>query len=199
MDISRFEQMARAPGRTREELEAMKMNALAKGHIDLARIAEDVLRERFPARRKKSGAATPTRVRFRGRTETFPTGKDAYLWLIDQFRLHRSTIFDDYTALHQRAASAGRRFARTPDGLFPSGSTRAGNPVYYTKVEAGWYADINLNHNDKFSTLLQLAYLAGLEYPADWTFEVEGGTTELLEHQKAVIKAEELLNELLSK
>ncbi len=98
----------------------------------------------------------------------------------------------------QLLAANVRRFAPNPEALFPPGSNRAGNPAYYTKVVDSWYADTNLNHNDKFSALLQLGYLAKVEYPAEWTFEVQGGTTELREHQRAVVRAEELLNELLN-
>ena len=43
MDPARFEQLARNPARTRDELESMKANALSRGETDLAHIAEEVL------------------------------------------------------------------------------------------------------------------------------------------------------------
>jgi hypothetical protein len=48
MDIQRFEQLVRDPGKTREDLENMKKNALAKGKPDFASIADEVLLQRFP-------------------------------------------------------------------------------------------------------------------------------------------------------
>ena len=48
MDIQEFERRARDPRRTRAELENMKVNAVAKGAVEYARIADEVLRDRFP-------------------------------------------------------------------------------------------------------------------------------------------------------
>lgn len=196
MDASRFEQIARSAS-TSEELENMKANALAKGQIQFAHIAEEVLRERFPVRSKKGKGPTPTTAGFRGRSERFPTGKEAYLWLVEQFRFYRPNIFEEYETLHERAKSTGRRFARNPESLFPTDSKRAGDPAYYSELSGGWYADTNLNHEAKFAALMQLGYLAKLEYATDWSFGVEGGTKELADQQDSVIKAQELLKELL--
>jgi len=46
-------------------------------------------------------------------------------------------------------------------------------------VGDGWYADVNLNHDDKYAALLQLSYLANLEYERDWEFKVHGATEQL--------------------
>ncbi len=197
MDTERFEKMARNPSRTREELENMKRNAIANGQTELAHIAEEVLRERFPLKTKRASGATPTTALFRGRYETFPTGKDAYLWLVEQFKSYCPSVFDQYETLHEHARSGGRRFARSPKSLFPPGSKRADDSSYFSSLSGGWYADTNINHQDKFSALLQLGYLAKLEYPADWAFRVEGSTQELADQQEMVIRANEMLNELL--
>ena len=198
MDATRFEQIARNPALTRQELENMKANAIAKGEIEVAHIADTILRERFRIKTKKVSGPTPTRAIFRGRSEKFHTGKDAYLWLVEQFRYYHLSIFEEYEELHQRARSKGRRFARNPDTLFPPGSKRAGDPSHYSELSGGWFADTNINHQDKFSALLQLGHLAKLEYPNDWSFLVEGGTEELAEQQEMVIRANELLTELLN-
>jgi len=204
MDPSRFEQLARNPARTRDDLESMKANALSKGETELAHIAEEVLRERFPIRTKAPSGRTPTTAIFREHKEQFDSGKDAYLWLVNEFKRYRPTIFHDYEKLHVRAKSAGRRYARTPESLFPPGSPRAGNPAYYAELGGGWYADINVNHQNKFSALVQLGHLAGLEFPRNWNLHVEGGTQELADQQKQqakqqamILKAEEMLVELL--
>jgi hypothetical protein len=197
MDNERFEKIARNPSRTREELENMKRNALANGKTELAHVAEEILRERFPVKTKKASGATATRAVFRDRSETFSTGKEAYLWLVEQFKSYCPAILEQYDALHERARSNGRRFARSPRALFPPGSKRAGNSSYYSALSGGWYADTNINHQDKFSALLQLGYVAKLDYPMDWTFRVQGGTQELAAQQEMVVMANEMLNELL--
>ena len=200
MDIQEFERRARDPRRTRIELENMKANAAAKGAVEYARIADEVLRERFPIKAKAGGGATPTVAKFQGRKEDFDSGKEAYLWLVEQFRRCKSDALDGYVALNRRGPvrAKGVRFAREPDELFPAGSSRRGNPAYYAKLGNGWYADTNLSHKDKFAALMQLSYVCGLEYETAWDFRVSGATAELLEHQEAVIHARKLLDELLA-
>jgi len=178
----------------------MKENALAKGRSDLARIVDEVLRERNPTKGRKSGGRTPTTATFRQTTQHCETGKDAYLWLVDQFCRFRPRLFEEYALLHSRAGSQsrGRRFARDPKDLFPADSSRQGNPSFYSSVASGWYADVNLSHDEKFATLIQLSYVAGLEYEKDWDFKVLGATQELIEHQQSVARARKLLEELLA-
>ena len=45
---------------------------------------------------------------------------------------------------------------------------------------------------------MQLSYVCKLEYGTDWDFRVTGATEELLEHQEAVVRAREILKELLA-
>jgi hypothetical protein len=200
MDIQRFEQLVRDPGKTREDLENMKKNALAKGKPDFASIADEVLLQRFPEKGRRSGGATPTTGTFRGRNNEFASGKDAYLWLVEQFCRYRSGTLDKYVALHTKAGarSKGRRFAANESDLFPKGSRRQGDPTFYSKVSNGWFADTNLSHADKFATLMQLSYVCGLEYEVDWNFRVTGATEQLLEHQQSVVGARKALAELLA-
>ncbi|MDP3670900.1 MAG: hypothetical protein Q8R69_14565 [Telluria sp.] len=200
MDITRFEQLARDPRRTRADLESMKANALAKGLVEFAKIANEVLLERFSVVTKRGGGRTPTTATFRSRSEYFESGKDAYVWLVEQFCQFRKDTLENYISLHRRAGtrSKGCRFAKNPDDLFPENSSRRGNPSHYIELISGWYADTNLNHKDKFAALMQLSYVCKLEYSTDWDFRVTGATEELLEHQEAVIRAREILEELLA-
>lgn len=197
MTPEQFEQRARSC-RTRQELEQLKANAMSRDRKDFAQIAHDLLRERFPASTRKGGGATPSTVTFRGRAESFPSGKEGYVWLVDQFGLHQKNLFTEYEAFHRKRKSSGCRLARSPEGLFPAGSARAEMASNYAEVVGSWYVDTNLNHAGKFALLLQLSYLAKMQYSADWNFEIEGSTEELEERQKAVVKAEELLQELLA-
>jgi len=201
MDIERFTTLVQNPTRTRAELEQMRANAFAKNLHDFVQVVDDVLRERFPNKpTKKGGSKTPTTAVFRSRTKHFESGKEAYLWLIGQFCSFHKTVLPEYDHLHTRAGSRsrGKRFARNPLALFPEGSSRRGNPSYYAGVGDGWYADVNLNHDDKFATLLQLSYLSNLEYERDFDFKVLGATEQLVKHQKLIIYARKLLDELLA-
>jgi|GEM_PF-4784282 len=176
----------------------MRANALAKGNRELAAIADEVLLERFPSTTaRRTGGSTPTLARFRERSERFQTGKDAYIWLIKEFLAFRSTVLDEYAALHRKAKSTGSRFSKDPNALFPPDSPRAGDSAYFTDLDGGWFADTNLNHRDKFVALMQLAYLCKLDFPNDWTFDVEGATDELKKQQALVLKAKEILRRLL--
>lgn len=200
MDIQRFERLVRDPRKTREELENMKKNALANGKPEFAAIANEVLLQRFPVMGRRSGGATPITGTFRGRSEEFASGKDAYLWLVEQCCRYRSDTLDKYVALHAKAGarSKGCRFATNEIDLFAEGSRRRGDPAFYSRVSNGWFADTNLNHTDKFATLMQLSYACGLQYEVDWNFRVTGATEQLLEHQEAIISARKALDELLA-
>jgi len=200
MDIQEFERRARDPRRTRAELENMRANAAAKGAVEYAHIADEVLRERFPIKAKSGGGPTPTTATFQGRGEHFDSGKEAYLWLVEQLCHYKPDALEAYVALNRRGRAhvKGVRFSREADELFPRGSSRRGNPAYYAKLSNGWYADTNPSHKDKFAALMQLSHVCGLEYERAWDFRVSGATAELLEHQGAVIHARKLLDELLA-
>ena len=201
MDIERFKAHAQNPARTRAELEKMRTHALEKNLNDFAHEVDIVLCARFPNKpTKKGGGKTPTTAVFRSQTEHFESGKDAYLWLVGQFCRFHKTILDEYDDLHTRAGSRsrGKRFARNPLALFREASVRRGNPNFYAAVGDGWYADVNLNHDDKFAALLQLSHLSKLEYGQDFDFKVLGATEQLVKHQRLMIYARKLLDELLA-
>jgi hypothetical protein len=183
---------------TPEQIEQLKKNALASGRKDFAEIAHNLIDELFPIRTRKGGGATPSTVTFKGKTQRFLSGKEGYVWLVDQFGLHQRGIFAEYEEFHRKRKSSGCRLAQTPEGLFPAGSSRLETASNYAAVVGGWCVDANLNHVGKFALLLQLGDLARLKYPDDWDFEAEGSTEDLAERQKAVVRAEEMLQELLA-
>ncbi|WP_137719536.1 hypothetical protein [Methylobacillus flagellatus] len=199
MDIQRFEKILREPDKTRSDLQNMKDNALKKGEIEMARLAEEVLKERFPVVSRRGGA-TPTAAVFRGDHKNFDSGKEAYLWLIKQHQAFDIKAIENYIALHKKSGSKSKRcrFAQNPHDLYPKGSTRIDDTSQFSTLQGGWYVDTNLNHKDKFATLIQLSYVCGLEYPKDWDFVVTGGTEELQQYQKIVIRGNKLLDELLA-
>ena len=178
----------------------MKKNALSRGKPEFAAIASEVLLERFPVNAKRRSGPTPTTVKFQSVSKEFASGKAAYLWLVGEFVRFRANSMEGYLALHTRAGpkSRGRRFAKNPTDLFPVGSTRSGNAAHYSKLFNSWYADTNLNHDDKFATLLQLSAVCNLEYRVDWDFRVSGATEQLLDHQATIDRSRKLLDELLA-
>lgn len=198
MDSADFERRARNPSLSREELETLKVNALEKGNREFAGIVQTVLVERFPATSKKGGGATPTTAVFLARTEDFPSGRDAYLWLIQRFRKHHPSLLENQERWHQRAFRGVERmyFAKSQEALFPPGSKLASQGGNYAQLTEGWFANTNLNHQQKFGILLRLAGICQLQYPDQWDFQVTGATRNLAEFQKQVRLGQELLEEL---
>ena len=198
-DLFKLEQLARLGSRSLADLEQIKANMLDKRDIEAAKLLFEIIVERFPVLTKAGGGRTPTAASFGGHSQEFDSGKDAYLWLVAQFQLARPTLFEDFQALVSRRTTpnSGTRFAQSPDKLFLAASIRAGNPSYFAEVPGGWFANTHVNHQDKFATLLKLAHVAGLEYPTDWEFRPVGNTAKLREHQEAVVRARELLAELM--
>jgi hypothetical protein len=198
MTPEQFESRALACN-SREEVENLKANALARGWPDLAEIAQRVLSENFPVKVRKGGGATPSHATFKGKSASFDSGKDGYVWLVNQFGLYNPSLFAEYEDFHRKRESAGCRLARAPEALFPEGSNRSATASNYAAVSVGWYVDANLNHAGKFALLLQLGYLARLEYPTEWNLQVEGSIEELADRQRVVLRARELLAELLAR
>ncbi len=198
MDAAEFEKRARDPALNREQLETLKVNALAKGNREFAAIANEVFLDRFPTSARKRGGATPTTTNFDGRTEYFSTGKDAYLWLVQRFRERRQGLLESQDRWHQRAfeGKTRRYFAASPRELFPEGSAQLEQAGNCSELPGGWYANVNLNHGEKFDILLRLAAICQLKYPDDWDFRITGATKLLTEKQAAVVFGERLLEEL---
>ena len=197
MTPEQFEVVARRC-KNRDELEQLAKNALSRSRPDLAEFAHRLADELFPIRAPKRTGPTPSTVTFKGLTEHFGTGKDGYIWLVDQFGLNQSSIYEEYQDFHIRRKSRGSRIARTPRELFPAGSLRAANSSHYAKIVGGWYVDTNLNHVGKFTLLFQLGCIARLEFETDWNFKIQGSTEELADRQRAVVQAREILQELLA-
>jgi hypothetical protein len=197
MDLTSLEHLARSL-RTRDELAQLVENVRAKRDPEALRLVTEVLAERFPVAAKTKSGATPTTVNCLGLKERFDNGKEAYLWLLEQFRLRDPNVFERFVlAQRRRSRAQGSRFAKSIPELFPPGSTRAGVASFSAKLGGGWYTDVNLDHEAKFATLLTGSRFAGLSYPDEWDFQPEGSTEELRMHQEAVLRAQAIVAELL--
>jgi hypothetical protein len=94
----RFKKWVLDPSRSRDEIEQMMRNAVAKGETELARIAKDALDARFPgwdAVRTRAGGPRPAECFFRSLTKRFPTSKEAYVWLLERFIGVKPRLFED--------------------------------------------------------------------------------------------------------
>jgi hypothetical protein len=200
MNIERVKTNAMDPSLTREDLEQMLRNARERNNIEAAKVINDELHKRFPARARDGGGKTPTEVTCGGRTEHFDSGKDGYLWLVEQFRqIHPSllTEFIEFTRVHA-SSKEGRRFAKDPNDLFPQNSTRRGDRRYFDRLTGGWYADINISHDDKFAILMTLAHICQLHYGTDWDFKPIGSSERLRKHQATVVRGRQLLMDFIA-
>jgi hypothetical protein len=197
MDLQRLERIARAAG-SRTELLQLVENVKAKKDEVALRMVNEILMERFPVAAKSRTGATPTTVRCGVQSERFENGKQAYLWLLEQFRMKDQTVFERFVLAQRRSSKAkGSRFAKSIPELFPPGSTRVAVASFSSKLGGGWFTDVNLDHEAKFATLLTVSRLAGMDYPKDWDFQPEGSTEELRQHQEAILRAEALVAEFL--
>lgn len=196
--MNKFEEIARNPKTSKEDLKRMRQNALQKGQREFAAVAEEILSERFPdwQRTRQSSGRTPTTAYLRGEARHFDTGKDAYIWLVQQFQALSPGLLEENQKLQLAFKNIpGRHFARHPGHLFknPEAAFSSGS---VEKVSEGWYANTVLNHESKFRILLGLSALCDLDYPGDWDFRVTGGTSSLAERQRTAEEVERLLKDL---
>lgn len=187
MDRDRFRELVNDSRRTREEIEQMRRNALDKGEIELAHIAKIALDERFPGwdrvKRKASGA-TPTLASFRDKQESFPTAKEAYVWLMGCFIQGKPEILEneDWQLEFFAKGRAVNYFAQDLKSLFHHSPHLADDPNNYTRLGKGWFADLNLSNAQKFQILCRFAALAEYRFEKDWNWQVQDGKEKHSNH-----------------
>lgn len=200
LNIEKFEQLAKNSIRTQKELINLMNNALNNGHREHANIVKDQLDKRFPNWNspKKVGGPTPTTAIFCGDRMDFKSGKEAYIWLIEKLIAVKPNIFSSQEKWHARVFKGSKRyyFAKEPNGLFPENIDLAESAANVEKLSSGWFANINLSHNEKFKILIGLAAICGFHYPSDIDFIVTGSSKSLIESQEMVRLSNQLFNEL---
>jgi hypothetical protein len=193
MDPDRFRRLVDDPRRTRDELEDMERRAQKNGDAELIRIVRAALDGRFPGRktvRTKASGARPATARFHDIERRFPTSKEAYVWLLENFVRHSPT------ALAAPQVSRGRTrnyFDRDPKKLFPASPHLAENQSMHANVGNGWYANLNLSNPEKRDLLISIARAARI---SDWAFVVEHPSTGLSAKLELEARAERALDEL---
>jgi len=178
--LEKWEKDLRAPDKSQEELENMLNNAKKYGSREHAAVALDILNERFPNwnnPRTRKGGATPTTVTFKGVKREFPTAKDAYVWLIEEFitaypEPFENVDFETYFIAKGKAHKC-LYFARSPERLFYTTPDLANNPSNHYRLSNGWYANVVLNNEQKRNNLMRFAAVAKLSLD-DWSWKVSG-------------------------
>ena len=197
IDIATFRKRAENPALDKSQLQALRENAVRSGGEEHINIVDEVLARRFPPTRGTTGSGTPTTVTFLSAVSHFDTGKDAYLWFIEQLRCAKLDLLESYEASKNRKETAGSRFSPRKSAILPKDSKRLKKlDEYAAPISGGWYADVNLDHDQKFSILVRLAGLCGFQFGRDWDFAVSGATRDLTEHQRIQLQVQEILKEL---
>lgn len=177
-------------------------NARAKNAPEYVTIAKEALDRRCAGWDKVSvrrGGANPTVATFQGKSREFPSTKEAYGWLIEQFIRVVPDIFPELPHETLKLGKGKRRntFARSPQKLYIESPDLADKPPNYVRLPNGWYADVNLPNAQKFEILARLANRTALKYPEEWDLKVSE-PTEALENGRQIRKlVEEIKREFL--
>ena len=116
----------------------------------------------------------PVTARFRGFTHTFPTAKEAYVWMLQHFIQAQPDLLERDSEIGSAAKGRGRvHFGRGPRDLFPASPRLSENSNFYAKLPGGWYAITNINNKEKLDKLTKLAGLAKLTFKRDWDWNID--------------------------
>lgn len=203
MDIQKFTQMVRNPGKTKDDLKRILENARRKQALDHVDIVRDELDRQFPGWdvvRSRQGGSTPNVAVFRGYERSFDTAKEGYIWLIEKFIAVRPELFSDPSSetLYLALGKSRNYFGRNPNALFKGSPHLAEIHTNHVHLRNGWFANVNLNNAQKFDILLRFAALTRVEYPTEWEWKVSGATELLADNQRAMVEAKRLFDELFA-
>jgi hypothetical protein len=142
--------------------------------------------------------ATPSTARFRDIHKEFATGREAYIWLVENIISARPATFRDPTskALKIILGNSRKYFAHNLETLFRDSPYLMAEKSTFARLTNGWVASVNLSNAQKFDILLRLSALARLAYPQDWEWTVHGATALLADKQAASDMADRLRDEV---
>lgn len=173
MDIDRFLTLLQDPVKTKADLMAMRENAIVKGSVEHANLAERVLDERYSTWRvvaSRRGGSKPTEAMFKGVRHHFPSEKDAYVWLMERFTHHYRKPFEqiDWETAFVAKGVRTLYFAKSLKGLFKTSPDLAADKTKYLRLSNGWYAKLVLSEKQKVELLRKFATVAQLRMGVDW-------------------------------
>lgn len=204
MDANRTRRLLAHPASTRDELEQLLKQALAENERELAAEIRDVIDERFTDFSVARHGATAV---FRSVERSFPTAKEAYIWLVNHFVAQRPEVFTDlrwettgYVALgHRRTEDGGtirNYFGRSPQRLFRHSPWLADDESKFVRLTNEWYANVNLSNREKFEILLRFGWVVGLKCGVDWDWNPFDPSDDLEEFRVRVALGNKLIAEL---
>ena len=179
MEFEKFREMVESPNRSKEELLAIRGNALSKGAFSHILIVEQVLEQRFPGWREtptKRGGSKPTVAMFQGEQQHLPSEKEAYLWLIECLIAHNPKPFVDLDWQTLFIAKGPRilYFAKSLRVLFRQNPDLAKDKNKHSRLSNGWYAQLILNEDQKVEILERIASVSSLRMGVDWDWNGRG-------------------------
>lgn len=179
MEFEKFREMVESPNRSREELLAIRANALGKDAFSHILVVEQMLEQRFPGWRNgpsSRGGAKQTVAMFQGEQREFPSQKDAYLWLIERFIARNPKPFVDLDWQTLLIAKGPRilYFAKSVRVLFRQNPDLAKDASKHRRLSNGWYAQLVLNEEQKVEILGRIASVSNLRMGVDWDWNGRG-------------------------
>ena len=182
----------------------MRNATIAKGEMECARIAKEMLDSKFPGwdrvRHRGSGARA-TLARFQGSEKHFSTSKEAYLWLVERFIAEKPDLFD-HVNWETTYVSKGRKrayFSRDITALFQGSPHLADDRNNYAPLTNGWFANTNLSNAQKFEVLCRFSGVTKLRQDDDWDWEVDDASEGLRDKLERKALGARLLKEFVSK
>lgn len=177
MDINKFKVFLYSHEKSQKDLETMLNNARRIGNAEYIDLAKKALDERFPSWNMpttRRGGARPTIVKFRDESREFPSGKDAYRYLIEKFISVYPDVFNniDWQTYYVGMGKKRLYFGQTLEKIFFGSPHLADEKNNYIKLSNGWYANVNLSNDQKFEILCKYAELAKLTFEDDWSWRV---------------------------
>lgn len=201
MEIDKFTRMISS--KSQDELRTILRNVRSKHAHDHEKLVLQELDIRFPGwSRNKTGGRTPNRAVFKGIEAKFDTGKEGFIWLVEQMVRFGKQHFTEHDKRLEIAASKKRKYlAHTPIELFSGSPHLADDENNYAKLPYDWYLNVNLSNKLKFEVLARIAWVMNLKYPDDWDWSVEANTSDFGERraqQKTIDEIHEFLQRQLN-
>lgn len=156
----------------------MLKNAISNGETEFAYIAKAQLDSRFPTWkcvRSRRGGATPAVASFHNVKQRFETAKEAYVWLIEKFIEAHPEPFLTSSWETMFIAKGTRRnyFGRNLKKMFHGSPHLADDQNNYMRLSNGWFANLNLNNDEKLTILFKFAAVGNFVFDQEWKWEIE--------------------------
>ncbi|SFM54142.1 hypothetical protein [Nitrosomonas communis] len=191
----------RRQGTSCQELIHAYKNANNENDKDFADEIADILDERYPnwnvscisKLSSMQNDQLTINVTFADQSKSFPSAKQAYIWLVEKILNNKpDKDIDDYVlnSMFIRGSHGARYLARNPAELFPRDPNRAKDSNCYHKLSNGWFLNTNLSNKQKRDKLLNLTAVYEA-YDSNWTWLAEEesyGSQVILDELDKILK-----------